>query len=272
MPDTSSSSTMAVGDAAFEGLGWKRLASAPEGYYKDSSTVIVVPTRGIERHTKDERCGRGDHDACFIPAVPLRVVQSWQNLIAPMNQKRAFLYAVGREVGKAYDAMVAGILADPNLSKWKYIMTLEDDNLVPPDAHIRLLESIEAGPFDAVSALYFTKGPINMPMAYGDPAKYRAGGELEFRPRDLGPHIARGENVIEVNGIAMGCALWRMDLFRAMPQPWFVTVNDVVPGKGAAAWTQDLFFCKHARQCGKRLATDLRVRCGHLDVESGIVY
>src|SRR5262245_16555548 len=245
----------------FEGLGFKRIAGGTsDAAYKDASTIIVVPTRGIERHKKDEACDRGQHDDCLIPAIPIKVLQGWQNLIAPMNQKRAFLYAVGKEVGKAYDTMIATILQDPNLSKWKYIMTLEDDNIVPPDAHIRLLESIEYGTFDAVSGIYFTKGDVNMPMAYGDPEKFRQKGELEFTPRNLVPHMERGENLIEVNGIAMGCALWRMDLFRHMPQPWFVTVADIVQGKGAIGFTQDLYFCNHARRIGKRFAVDLRVK------------
>ncbi len=99
-----------------------------------------------------------------------------------------------------------------------------------------------------------------------------AGTTSNNLPRDIHSHMQRGENVIEVNGIAMGCALWKMDLFRKMPQPWFVSVADVVPGKGAIGFTQDLYFCKHARQCGKRFGVDLRVKVGHLDKASGIVY
>jgi hypothetical protein len=252
--------------------GFEEIRRIPGSTFKDSSTIIVVPTRGIEKHVGDKRCETGDHIRCFVDAIPRKVVQSWQALVAPMNQKRAFLYTDGHEVGKAYDAMLSNILADPNLSTWKYILTLEDDNIVPADAHIRLLESIESVPFDAVSGIYFTKGPVNMPMAYGDPVKYRTTGELEFIPRDINAHAARGENVIEVNGIAMGCALWRMDLFKKMPQPWFVSVSDVVPGKGAIGFTQDLYFCKHARQIGRRFGVDLRVKVGHLDKETGIVY
>jgi hypothetical protein len=30
--------------------------------------------------------------------------------------------------------VIENILADPNLSKWEYVMTVEDDNLVPVDA------------------------------------------------------------------------------------------------------------------------------------------
>lgn len=218
--------------------------------YKDSSTVVIVPTRGTIHH---------------------KTVAAWQGLIAPMNQKRAFFFCAGHEVGHSYNTMIQQILADPNIGQWKYVLTLEDDNLPPPDAHVRLLESIDQFGFDAVSGIYFTKGDISMPMAYGDPERYRASGELEFRPIDPRQHLERG-NVTEVNGIAMGCALWRMDLFRQIAAPWFVTVADLIPDKGVQCFTQDLYFCERAKRAGKRFGVDWRVRVGHLDVTTGLVY
>jgi hypothetical protein len=199
-------------DAAVEklgGLGFERIETLDGATFKDCSTVIVCPTRG---------------------QIDSRVVSAWQNLIAPMNQKRAFLFARGHEVGRAYNELVQHILSHPVFQDWKYLLTVEDDNLQPPDAHIRLLESIELGPFDGVSGLYFTKGDINMPMAYGDPNKFASTGVLEFTPRDVADCVRAGR-VMEVNGIAMGCSLYRMSLFREIPPPWFVTVADIVPGK-----------------------------------------
>lgn len=230
------------------GLGFERIQALPGATYVDNSTVIVIPTRGM---------------------VNYRVVQAWQNLICPMNGKRAVLFAVGHEVGRAYNEMVQAVLSS-ELSTWKYVMTLEDDNIPPPDAHIRLLESIEECKVDAVSGIYFTKGDYNMPMAYGNAAEYAKTGVLEFRPIDIRGALESG-SVIEVNGIAMGCALWRMDLFREIAAPWFVTLNDIVDGKGTA-YTQDLWFCRKARQAAKRFAVDMRVKVGHLDVGTGIVY
>jgi len=232
------------------GLGFERVEHIVGTTYNDSSTVIIVPSRGN---------------------IPDTVVQKWLGLIGPMNQKRAWMFASGHEVGKAYNAMIDMIIKHPELSTWKYILTLEDDNLPPPDAHIRLLESIEWGNYDAVSALYFTKGEVNMPMAYGDPAEYARTGVLDFRPRNVTEAVSAGQ-VMPVNGIAMGCALWRMSLFRDIPAPWYVTVNDLIPGKGIVGYTQDLNFCQAAVKAGKRFATDCRVKVGHLDVNSGIVF
>lgn len=241
------------------GRGFEAVEHIPGSTYKDSSTVIVIPTRGDPNKSS----------ALSFVATP--VVQAWQALIAPMNQKRAILFTSGHEVGQAYDALIKNILAHPELSKWKYVLTLEDDNIPPPDAHIRLLETIEWGKYDAVSGIYFTKGDVNMPMAYGDPEEYKRTGVLDFKPRDIREALAAGQ-VMRVNGIAMGCALWRMEMFREIPPPWFVTVNDVIPGKGAACMTQDLSHCQRAVLAGKRFAVDMRVHVGHLDVNTGNIY
>jgi hypothetical protein len=240
----------AVAEQMSAGLGFDRVEHLPGTTYKDNSTVIIVPTRGM---------------------VHWKVVAGWQGLIPAMNQKRAMLFASGDEVGIAYNRMIEQILRDPVLSTWKYVLTLEDDNLVPPDAHVRLMESIEWGKFDAVAGLYFTKGDINMPMAYGDPAEFARTGVLDFRPRDVRAAIQQG-TIMPVNGVAMGCTLYRMDLFRDIPAPWFVTLADVVDGKGPVAFTQDLYFCERAVRAGKRFAVDMRVHVGHLDTSTSIVY
>lgn len=232
------------------GLGFERIHAIPGSTYRDNSTVVIIPTRGM---------------------IHCKVVAAIDGLIPAMNQKRAKLYAHGDEVGHAYDNMVQNVLDNPDLSKWKYVLTLEDDNLPPPDAHIRLLETIEWGKYDAVSGIYFTKGDYNMPMAYGDPGAYATTGVLEFAPRDIRQALL-GNNVMEVNGIAMGCALWRMECFRKLTRPWFTTLADVVPNKGIEVMTQDLAFCRKMKIAGMRLAVDFRVKVGHLDVNTGIVY
>jgi hypothetical protein len=252
------------------GRGFERVELIEGSTYKDSSTVIVIPTRGkYKMVVKDEK--GAEKDVVVEGLIDKRVVSAWQALISPMNQKRAMLFTSGHEVGQAYDAMIQTILAHPELKNWKYVMTLEDDNIPPPDAQLRLLESIEKFGYDAVSGLYFTKGEISMPMAYGDPAEYQRTGVLDFRPRDVREALAAGQ-IMPVNGIAMGCALWRMSLFREIPSPWYVTLNDFIPNKGTVGMTQDLSFCRKAREAGKRFATDMRVKVGHLDVSNGTVY
>lgn len=235
--------TMDQANAYAAGRNFDNMAHLKGTTYQDVSTVVILPSRGMMHQ---------------------RAAQAIFNVQGPMNAKRAVLTCEGHEVGHAYNAMIDTILAHPDLGKWRYVLTIEDDNLPPPDAHIRLIESIEAGPFDAVGALYFTKGEGGMPMCYGDPSQL---APMCFRPRDVRAAVERG-HIVECNGIAMGCTLYRMDLFRDIKGPWFVTTQDSVHGH----MTQDLYFCQRARAAGKRFAVDCRVKVGHLDINTGIVW
>lgn len=209
--------------------------------YRDLSTVMVVPTRGM---------------------IPARVVESWMGLMAPMNQAFIRMFVAGMEVGDAYNAAVETILAHPALSKFRYMLTVEEDNLPPPDGLLRLYESIDE--YAAVGGLYWTKGEGGQPMIYGDPK-----GILSFQPQ-----VPIPERVQECNGLGMGFTLFRMDLFRdkAIPKPWFKTLQEWSPQTGGRAGTQDLYFFGNARKAGHRIASDNRVRVGHYDAAGDMVW
>lgn len=253
------------------GIAFENFKHIPGSTYKDNSTLVVIPMRGVEAHSLDEKCRANDHTWCRKPYLHAKVVQAINGVMPLMNQKKAVIYTTGYEVGQAYNEMVGFALKHEDLSKWKYLMTIEDDNLPPQDALVRLIEAIEMGPFDAASGIYFTKGDYNMPMAYGDAREFNETGVLSFRPIDIRAALEKGQ-IMEVNGIGMGCALFRMELFRQIPPPWFVTVNDIIPDRGPCSYTQDLNFCERARRAGKRFVVDMRVKVGHMDVVSGLVY
>ena len=238
-----------IGDVtkSLKGLGFQRIEHVPKTSYEDTSMAVIIPSRE--------------------PFLHHVFVQHLQALMFPMNQRRFMFFVTGAEVGKAYDDQVAGILAHPELGTVKYILTLEDDTLPPQDAVKYLLESIEAGPFDGVGGLYFTKGDFNMPMCYGDPVEFTRTGVLDFRPRDIRAALHQGK-VMECNGIANGCSLFRSSAFRDIPRPWFQTLNSSTEG----SMTQDLFWCAKARRAGKRFAVDMRVSCAHADWKSGVYY
>jgi hypothetical protein len=217
----------------------KRLKEGKQ--YKDLSTVCVIPTRG---------------------SVPARVVESWWNLMTPMNNRFIRMFVQGMEVGSAYNQAVEIILAHPFLKDFKYMLTLEDDNMPPPDGLLKLYEHIEE--YAIVAGLYFTKGEAGQPMIYGNPK-----GMLSFEPQ-----VPRVDAIQECNGTGMGFTLFRMELFRdeRIPKPWFKTVQEWTPQGGTAMGTQDLYFMGSVRKAGYRIASDNRVKVGHLDPESGMVW
>jgi len=209
--------------------------------YKDLSTIIIIPTRGM---------------------IPAKVVAAWWSLIMPMNQKCTRVFAYGMEVGDAYNNMIEEILKNPNLSQWKYVLTLEEDNLPPPDGLIKLYEHMDE--FDVVGGLYWTKGEEGQPMIYGDIND----PELNFRPQ---PPI---KEIQECNGLGMGFTLFKLDIFKdpRIERPWFKTCQDWDPQKGAKIYTQDLYFFEKIRKLGYRVACDTRVKVGHYDAEMDIVW
>lgn len=207
--------------------------------YKDLSTVVVIPTRG---------------------SIPARVVESWWGLMMPMNQKTTRMVIKGMEVGAAYNHAIELILSHPELSKWKYVLTLEEDNIPPPDGLLKLYENIDK--YDAVGGLYWTKGEAGMPMIYGNPK-----GVLNFIPQK--PKV---NDIHECNGLGMGFTLFKLDLFRELEKPWFETIQEYIPGVGGKAYTQDLAFFEKARKSGKRVACDTRVKVGHFDSSTEIVW
>jgi hypothetical protein len=123
--------------------------------HTDLSTVLVMPTRGM---------------------IPARVCEALMGLMAPMNQAFTRIFVSGMEVADAYNYAVDLILNHAVLSTWKYLLTVEEDNLPPPDGLLRLYESI--GEYSAVGGLYWTKGPDGQPMQYGTEE-----GMLDFVPQ-----------------------------------------------------------------------------------------
>lgn len=210
--------------------------------YKDLSTICVVPTRGV---------------------IPAKVVQSWMGLMAPMNQKFTRLFVIGMEVGDAYSQAVETILNHPDLKNWKYMLTLEEDNMPPPDGLLKLYENIEK--FDAVGGIYWTKGEGGMPMIYGDPNTF---------PKNFIPQLPKPETIQPCNGLGMGFTLFRMDMFknRDLPKPYFKTKQEYEPGKGVSSYTQDLYFFENAAKLGYKFACDTRVKVGHYDIGADITW
>lgn len=209
--------------------------NAKKNAYKDLSTICIVPTRG---------------------QITAKVVQSWMALMSPMNQKFTRIFMIGMEVGEAYSAAIENILAHPDLSNWKYILTLEEDNCPPPDGLLRLYENMDR--FDAIGGLYWTKGVDGKPMCYGNP------DAMQF---NFAPFMPNPETVTRCNGLGMGFTLFKMDIFKnpRLPRPFFKTVQHYREGQGVQAYTQDLKFFEEAGKLGYKFACDSRVKIGHYD-------
>jgi hypothetical protein len=209
--------------------------------YADLSTICVIPTRGT---------------------IPARVVESWWDLIRPLNQSFRRVFVSGMEVADAYNEAIETILGHPILSTWRYVLMLEEDNLPPPRGLLKLYESMEE--FACVGGLYWSKCEDGFPMIFGAPGDQS----------DIAPQVPIPDAIQECNALGMGFTLLRLDVFRdeRIERPWFRTLQAYSPEYGPLKETQDMHFFAKVRRAGYRVACDTRVRVGHLDTRTGIVW
>jgi len=227
---------------------------------------IIAPDYGKHNANLEATIARLEGDASWkkldtiilIPAggtVPTKVVASWWNLYFPPNNQIFRMFAVGMEVGEAYSQAITNILSHPDLSKFKYLCTIEHDNIPQPDGLIKLLKKMEAHPeYDCIGGLYFTKGEGGVAQIWGNPKDVVS----NFRPQ-----LPRAGELVECCGTGMGFNVWRLDMFKDadLRRPWFKTQTE-----GGVA-TQDLYFWSDARKHGYRCAVDCSVEVGHYDLE-----
>jgi len=201
----------------------------------------------------------------LVPAgasIPSKVALSHWNLQFPPNNGNVRLLAVGMEVGEAYSTAIEQVLLHPELSTWEVLLTLEHDNMPPPDGLLRLIERLEENPrLSAAGGLYFTKGYEGVAQIWGDPFDPLP----NFRPLKPDPN----GKLVECCGTGMGFTLFRMKMFKdkKLRRPWFVTKKGL---EGSA--TQDLYFWTDARLHGHRCAVDCSVKVGHYDVGTDTVW
>lgn len=200
--------------------------------------------------------------AMIMPAdemIHAKVALSLWNLIFPPNQGVFRILAQGMEVGDAYSKAIEQVLAHPQLKDFEFILTVEHDNLPPPDGLLKLLEDLEEHKeLACVSGLYFTKGEMGSAQIWGDPKD----AVMNFRPQ-----IPQPESLQECCGTGMGFALWRTSIFKdsRIEKPYFKTEKGV---NGVS--TQDLSFWSKNRKWGYRCAVDTRVKVGHIDTNGFI--
>lgn len=212
-------------------------AWAELGLYRNLNTVWITPTRGT--------CGT-------------RVAFSWMNVMGPPNAAVAKMCMEGFEVGKAYNEAITQILSSPQLSKFPYILTVEEDNTPSPDSLLKLYKNIDK--YDAIGGLYWIKGEAGVPMIWGDPKS----------PGTFVPQVPIENAVQECNGLGMGWTLFRTDMFKNPGFEfgrWFQTIAD----KNQFA-TQDLYFFKRAQELGYKFAVDTSCKVGHYDASTGVIW
>jgi hypothetical protein len=248
------------------------------------------PPKPVEYHNSSPRQNR-----VLIGTPTLGMVRmEWHNalasLVIPCNWSMSSTTPIGYLVADGQN-----LIAHEALDKgFEWVLFLEDDTVPPVDLYLRLAEYIDKKDAPVVSGLYHVKGG-------SEPMVYRGRGNGSFRDWKMGDKVW-------ADGVPTGCLLVHTSILAEMAK---ASPNYFVTSAGNAfsvrkvfesprqAWmdprsggyqkllgTSDLYFCDQVMErdiftkagwpkIAKRefpFLVDTRIRCGHIDRDSGKVW
>jgi len=200
----------------------------PRGTKRDSMLKPAVPLQNIPSlsfnipnfHMGDEKANANKRILIFTPTTGLvRVewVQARYGQIIPTNwsfvemqQHLAPWLSVHYQLADAQNLMAKEVVE----GDYEWVIYIEHDNLIPPDAFLRLNQYINDHDVPVVSGLYFLKSDITEPLVY------RGRGTSHFKDWKLGDKVW-------CDGIPFGFRLENAGLIKAA---WETSKEIVVNG------------------------------------------
>lgn len=154
------------------------------------------------------------------------------------------------------DAMRDAAAAMALRNGFTHLLSLDADMVFPSNVLERMLRHHAAG---IVGGLYCLKAPPYSPVALGAVAAVQDGVTHYTYQVDY------GTDVVPVNVLGMGCTLIPVKVFELIgPRPWFTYENDA---DGWPLVSEDVPFCRKAKDAGIPVLFDPTVKCGHLTTE-----
>lgn len=132
-----------------------------------------------------------------------------------------------------------------------YVFWMDSDMTFPPNALVRMKQTLEERDLDILTGLYFRRVPPYSPVLFDrlDMSKEAC----DYSEFDTIP-----DTVFEVGGCGFGCVLMKTDVFFDV-QLKFGNMFAPIGNNG-----EDVAFCWRARECGFKIYCDPSVQCGHV--------
>jgi len=162
--------------------------------------------------------------------------------IVPAGYNTEFQYSYGYAVDQ-----VRNLIGDwVRTRDYDYLFSVDHDMTFPPDTLARLL----AHDKDVVGALYRQRVPEVVVEAYDT--------NYNRIPVDV---FNRENGLIEVGAVGFGCTLVKKQVFTEIPYPNFVYTQGLTMDQ---TFSEDVDFCKRARDNNFTVWLDAGIRCGHI--------
>jgi glycosyltransferase involved in cell wall biosynthesis len=173
-------------------------------------------------------------------------------LQTPINCSLMYAKVVGKPVDEARNLIVE--MAKE--AKAKYLLFIDDDNLIPPFTIPRLLNLKTK----VASGVYYTKYQPPTPVIL---KKDYPGGWDKWTYGD----------VVDVDYIGLGCALIDMSIFDEIEQPYFkYSKGSIDPHKSEPHIGEDIYFCDKVLSKGYKIWVDTYIQVAHEDFANETLY
>lgn len=191
-----------------------------------------------------------------IPLIGRPVAPEWALTLACLVFPTGCTYKIVITKGLPIDEARNGLVELAQKENSDYVFFLDDDVMPPVDVLKHLYPVLAKDKnIGAVAGIYPAK--TNPP----EPMVYKQLGKGPFYNWKYG-------EIFEVEGIATGCMLINMEVFKKIPKPWFKTEAEDPNGKPRPYnITDDLYFCNKALEAGFKLMAHGGVICSQWDID-----
>ena len=206
--------------------------------YKNRNLMVGIPTRGM---------------------IHYKVVSSWKTLLFPINSKSVQVWAHNFEVGEARNGIVESFLGQKDL---KYLLFIDDDLVIPDDALLRHIRLMDAHGADIIGGVYRLKDGSGNIVAY----KYK-----NDMINSITDEECLSNEYLDVDVVGMGFTLIKREVFEKIRGSWFKTIQETC-SKGTRCFTEDVYFCKRAKDLGFKIGLNSHITMGHIDTNTNIIF
>lgn len=170
--------------------------------------------------------------------------KSLYDLEIPDGYETEFQYFYGYQIDQ-----IRNLIAEW-AKRYDYLLSVDSDIVLPRDS----LKKMLAADKDIVTGLYIQRIPDTHTL---EVYMVTSNGGMTNIPHEL---LAKHNGLVEVAGCGFGCVLIKGDVFRKMEYPHFF-YQSALDHKNTVS--EDVFFCKKARDLGFTIWADTTIKCDH---------
>ena len=150
---------------------------------------------------------------------------------------------------------------------YDYVLMLDNDETIPKDGLINLLETAESYPFiKCMVTGYCLTRPTGSANTDRKLAIFKFAGkdytrQDAYTAQEIKDYRDQGVTKIQIRGTGLGSALIHRSIFERIKFPWF---RWICYSDGKTQLSEDLFFCEQFPGIQAPIYVDTRVSCGHM--------